>query len=71
LEANPQIGPAADLGEITVLIPERNVAEMIGATLTALQVQGVGLQVLVIDDQSSDATAQIAAAYPNTRIVSG
>ena len=71
LEANPQIMPAADLGEITVLIPARNEAEMIGATLAALQVQGVGLQVLVIDDQSDDATAQIAAAYPNTRIISG
>ncbi|GAB2546844.1 glycosyltransferase [Rhodanobacter koreensis] len=71
LEADPQVVPAAALGEITVLIPARNEAEVIGATLAGLQAQGAGLQVIVIDDQSSDATAQIAAAYPNARIVSG
>lgn len=71
LEADRYAMSAADLGEITVLIPARNEAEMIGATLAALQVQGAGLQVVVIDDQSSDATAQIAASYPNTRIISG
>ena len=71
LEADPHDMSAADLGEITVLIPARNEADVIGATLTALRVQGVGLQMLVIDDQSSDATVQIAAAYPDTRIISG
>jgi hopene-associated glycosyltransferase HpnB len=60
-----------DLGEITVLIPARNEADLIGATLAALQVQAHGLNVVVIDDQSSDATVQIAAAYPNTRVISG
>jgi hopene-associated glycosyltransferase HpnB len=29
------------------------------------------LQIIVVDDQSSDATAQIAASFPNTRVVSG
>ncbi len=60
-----------DLGEITVLIPARNEADTIGATLTALQLQGEGLQVVVVDDQSTDATASIAASFPNTRVVSG
>ena len=71
LEPDRHAMSAADLGDITVLIPARNEAEMVGATLAALRVQGVGLQVLVVDDQSSDATVQIAAAYANTRIVSG
>jgi hopene-associated glycosyltransferase HpnB len=67
LEADPRAASAADLGEITVLIPARNEADVIGATLAALQ----GLQVVVIDDQSSDATVRIAASYPHTRIISG
>jgi len=71
IEADLQAMPAADLGKITVLIPARNEAEAIGATLAALRAQGVGLQVLVIDDQSNDATVQIATAYPNTRIING
>jgi hopene-associated glycosyltransferase HpnB len=62
---------AGDLGQITVLIPARNEAQLIGTTLAALQVQAAALNVVVIDDQSSDATAQIAAAYPNTRVISG
>ncbi|MBB3104711.1 glycosyltransferase [Azomonas macrocytogenes] len=71
LETDPQAALATDLSEITVLIPARNEAETIGTTLAALQTQGNGLQVVVVDDQSNDATASIAAAYPNTRVVSG
>jgi hopene-associated glycosyltransferase HpnB len=71
LEADPHNVPAMDLGEITVVVPARNEALVIGATLAALQSQGSGLQVLVIDDQSTDATAQIAGAFPNTRIICG
>lgn len=71
IEADPQAISAANLGEITVLIPARNEANMIGDTLAGLQAQGAGLHVVVIDDQSSDATAQIAAAYPNIRVIDG
>ena len=70
IEADPQAG-SVDLSEITVLIPARNEADVIGLTLAGLQAQGVGLQVIVVDDQSSDNTAQIAASFPNTRVVSG
>ncbi len=48
-----------DLSDITVLIPARNEAEVIGNTLSALEVQGRNLSVLVIDDQSADNTAAI------------
>ncbi|WP_061291796.1 glycosyltransferase [Azotobacter vinelandii] len=71
LEVDSSPMPAADLSGITVLIPARNEAETIGTILAALQKQGNGLQVVVVDDQSSDATASIAAAYPHTRVVSG
>jgi hopene-associated glycosyltransferase HpnB len=48
-----------DLSDITVIIPARNEAEMIGNTLQALAIQGQGLQVIVIDDHSEDETATI------------
>ena len=70
IEADPQAG-SVDLSEITVLIPARNEADVIGLTLAGLQAQGGGLQVIVVDDQSSDNTAQIAASFPNTRVISG
>ena len=70
IEADPQAG-SVDLSEITVLIPARNEVDVIGLTLAGLQSQGHGLQVIVVDDQSSDATAQIAASFPNTRVVGG
>jgi len=52
--------PDASLNEVTVLIPARDEAVTIGDTLRALGQQGTGLHVIVIDDQSSDATADIA-----------
>jgi len=71
IEVDLQFALAVDLSEVTVLIPARNEADVIGATLAGLQQQGNGLRVFVIDDQSSDATAQHAAAYPDTRVISG
>ena len=52
--------PEVDLGDITVLIPARNEAETIKATLPALTAQGRGLNIILIDDQSSDGTGQVA-----------
>lgn len=49
-----------DLSDVTVLVPARDEAAVIAATLASLQQQGQGLRVLVIDDQSSDGTADIA-----------
>ncbi len=48
-----------DLSDVTVLIPTRNEADIIGSTLTALKEQGPGLQMVLVDDQSEDATADI------------
>lgn len=71
LEPDFRAAQTADLCDITVLIPARNESETIGSTLTALQAQGSGLQVVVVDDQSSDSTASIAASFPNTQVVKG
>jgi hopene-associated glycosyltransferase HpnB len=69
--------PAAacpDLGTVTALIPARNEATTISRTLTALAAQGSGLQMAVIDDQSTDGTAGCArAAVPgkNLTVIEG
>jgi hopene-associated glycosyltransferase HpnB len=52
--------PETDLSDVTVLIPARDEAASISRTLGALQWQGKNLAVIVIDDQSSDGTADLA-----------
>ena len=49
-----------DLSDVTVLIPARNEAQILGSTLAGLRDQGRDFSVVVIDDQSSDATAEEA-----------
>ena len=59
-QLEPEPGGAPDLSAITVLIPARNEAEVIGKTLAGLKRQGADLKLILIDDQSTDATASIA-----------
>src|SRR5579872_7062355 len=68
-----EAGPSSNirLDDITVLIPARNEADVIGTALRGLQAQGAGLQVIVIDDQSTDATASVVDAFPNLRVIPG
>jgi hopene-associated glycosyltransferase HpnB len=49
-----------DVSQVTVLIPARDEAECIAATLTSLAQQGGVGDIILIDDQSSDGTASIA-----------
>ena len=49
-----------DLSNITVLIPARDEAKVIGTTLQGVAVQGDGLKVVLVDDQSSDGTSSAA-----------
>ncbi|WP_425480244.1 glycosyltransferase [Dyella monticola] len=70
IEADPHAA-SVDLSQITVLIPARNEADVIGLTLSGLQAQGSGLQIIVVDDQSTDDTGNIAAAFPNVRVIGG
>ncbi len=49
-----------DLSDITVLVPARNEAGVLGQSLPALGAQGVGLRIVVVDDQSTDNTAEVA-----------
>ena len=50
----------ASLDDVTVLIPARNEAETLPLCLRSLADQGEGLNIIVIDDQSSDMTFRIA-----------
>ena len=65
--------PDEDLSDITVLIPARNEAAMIQSIMPALQAQGRGLNIIVVDDQSMDATAQAAhhSAAEKLLVISG
>jgi len=65
--------PDADLSDVTVLIPARDEADVIGRNLTALKQQGRGLRVVLVDDKSEDNTADIASAVglENLTIIQG
>lgn len=56
----PEQAARVRLTDITALIPARDEASCIGATLRALGGQGELARVVLIDDQSSDGTAAIA-----------
>ena len=58
-DAGPDV---AELGDVVVLIPARDEAAVIGPTIAALRHQGRGLAAIVVDDQSSDGTADLARA---------
>ena len=49
-------GARPGLSDLTVLIPARNEAAVIERTLTALTYQGPNLDVVVVDDESTDGT---------------
>ncbi|ROO30046.1 glycosyltransferase [Salinisphaera japonica] len=60
--AEPRDAEGADLSDTTVIVPARNEAESIHETLAALRAQGQGLSVILVDDNSTDGTADIARA---------
>ncbi len=73
---SPQNRPNADALKVSVLIPARNEAKRIGSRLRSiLASEGVELDICVLDDQSTDRTAeivnQIAADHQNVRLVTG
>jgi len=60
IEAPVFFESGADLNDITVLIPARNEGPYISHTLNHIKGQGGNVCIIVIDDQSSDDTAQQA-----------
>lgn len=61
---------AAELPTISVVVPARDEAERIGPLLEALRDAPGVAEVLVVDDESRDATAQVAAAA-GARVLAG
>ncbi len=53
-----------------MIIPARNEAESLGACLSSIVAQeAVAFEVIVVDDQSTDATAEIARSFPSVRVI--
>jgi hopene-associated glycosyltransferase HpnB len=71
MEADPR--PHASPQDFTVLVPARNEARVIGETLRALAIAAPGVQVIVIDDQSGDATGACvrASGLPHLTLITG
>ncbi len=61
-EATSDAGASANLSDITIVIPARNEADVIGQTLASLPNQGFGLQIIVVNDHSTDKTEQVVLA---------
>jgi hopene-associated glycosyltransferase HpnB len=61
LEADP--AAPHDLSDVSVVIPARDEAAVIARTLAALRLQGERLEAIVVDDQSTDGTREICAAF--------
>lgn len=72
LQADPR-RRSESLADVTVLIPARDEALTLPRTLASLSEQGQGLAVVVVDDQSSDGTADVArrSAGAGVRVISG
>jgi hopene-associated glycosyltransferase HpnB len=66
-------GKGERLGDITVLIPARNEVEVIGRTMASVTAQGPDLKIVLIDDCSTDGTADHArqTAGDTLRILPG
>lgn len=67
-ETSPEIGWAE---KATILIPAYNEQEGIGATLASLldEPRLAGCEIIVIDDGSTDATAEIVRTFPAVRLL--
>src|SRR6056297_2154516 len=58
------------VSEVSIVIPARNEAGNIGVLLDSIAVQRSRPgEVIVVDDQSSDATAEIARGYAGVRVI--
>jgi hopene-associated glycosyltransferase HpnB len=73
LKVPPPDEKPADLDDVTVVIPARDEARLITRTLSALAAQGENLHVVLVDDNSSDGTAERAREVLglDLRLVSG
>jgi len=64
----PEAGHKGSLDAVTVVIPARNEADVIAGTLAALKQQDPDLCIILVDDQSTDATADRAREHGTSRL---
>src|ERR1700757_3784057 len=56
--------------DVLVIIPARNDAASLDACLQSIvSQQGIAFEVVVTDDQSTDATGDIARSFPGVRVI--
>jgi len=70
-ETTPSSGVLANSRPASIIIPTFNGAARIGYCLEALakQAEGTGIEILVVDDGSTDDTAKVAGRYPSVRVI--
>lgn len=70
-EAAPVYGVPIDSKPASIIIPTYNGAARISHCLDALvkQTSGTNVEILVVDDGSTDETAKVAGAYPSVRVI--
>lgn len=55
---------------VSVIIPARNEEASLGSCLRSLASQiGIPFEIIVVNDHSTDRTAEIAASFPNVRVI--
>jgi hopene-associated glycosyltransferase HpnB len=67
LDASPDL-MGENMGDITVLIPARNEAEVIETTLAGLEAQGDDFNIILVDDRSTDGTVLAAESIAIRRL---
>lgn len=67
---DPETGGASELGPVTIVIPARDEQASIGALLSDLATaRPVGSRVIVVNDHSTDDTAEIASAFDFVELI--
>jgi cellulose synthase/poly-beta-1,6-N-acetylglucosamine synthase-like glycosyltransferase len=62
--------PVSERPMVSVIVPARNEEVCLRACLESLVAQtGVGFEIIVVDDESSDRTREIAQSFPRVRVV--
>jgi hopene-associated glycosyltransferase HpnB len=70
-EVLDEVAPTSAVEDVTILIPARDEANYIGETVRSLRAQASDVDIVVIDDGSTDGTPRIVAeADPTSRVIS-
>jgi len=63
--------PKAPSPEVSIIVPARNEEASLGACLESLSTQtGVTFEIIVVDDDSTDCTREIAESFARVRVIS-